>query len=97
MILKLYKELSLKRNNINSNNDNAMSGIMNRKFVKLHDLVNACIVLSKTSNLAVSQVLKRGSIGAVQKGDSKLDLCTEADLRIQKTLSHNLRNLYPRS
>jgi len=26
-----------------------------------------------------------------------MDICTEADLRMQKTISYNLRHLYPKS
>ena len=74
-----------------------MNRIINARYVRLHELVNTCVLLSKTANSAVNQVLQQGSVNAVQKGDSKLDLCTEADLRIQKTISINLRNLYPRA
>ena len=74
-----------------------MSGIINARYVRLHDLINTCVLLSKTANQAVNQALTQGSMNIVQKGDSKLDLCTEADLRIQKTISMNLKELYPRS
>lgn len=66
-----------------------------KRTVKISDLINACVVLSQSSGPTVRRVLEGGSLNTMQKGDCKLDICTEADLRIQKTIQHNLAALFP--
>jgi len=66
-----------------------------KRTVKLSDIINSCVVISQTSGPTVRKVLEEGSMNVVQKSMSKMDVCTEADLRIQKTISHNLRALFP--
>jgi fructose-1,6-bisphosphatase/inositol monophosphatase family enzyme len=72
-----------------------MSGITTSKFVKLHELLNTCVLLSKTAGNTVRNVQKSGTLNVFQKGICQKDVCTEADLRIQKTIQHNLKQLYP--
>jgi fructose-1,6-bisphosphatase/inositol monophosphatase family enzyme len=36
-------------------------------------------------------------LSVVQKGLCSMDICTEADLRMQKTISYNLKHLYPKA
>lgn len=67
------------------------------KFVKLSEVMNACVVLSQTTGPSVRKVLAGGSLGTFQKGLCKIDVTTEADLQIQKTISHNLKALFPRA
>jgi 3'-phosphoadenosine 5'-phosphosulfate (PAPS) 3'-phosphatase len=67
------------------------------RFVKLSDVINACVVLSQTTGPQVHKVLTSGALNAIQKGECKMDVCTEADLRIQKTIQHNLKELFPRA
>jgi fructose-1,6-bisphosphatase/inositol monophosphatase family enzyme len=53
--------------------------------------------VSQTTGPTVRKVLNAGSLNTVQKGVCKSDVCTEADLRIQKTIQENLREIFPRS
>lgn len=59
---------------------------MTTKFVKIHEVMNACVILSQKSGAAVRTVQSNGSLNIMQKGLSKMDIVTEADLRIQKTI-----------
>ena len=62
------------------------------KYVKLNELLNACIVLAQTTGPTIQSVLQSGKpMKTMQKGMCKIDICTEADLRIQKTIQHNLK------
>jgi len=66
-------------------------------FIKLTDVINACVILSQTAGPTVRKVLSSGLLNTTQKGLCKSDVCTEADLRIQKTIQHNLAMLFPRA
>lgn len=68
-----------------------------KRFVKLSDIINECVVLSQTTGPTVRKVLEEGALNTFQKGHCKSDVCTEADLRIQKTIQHNLKALYPQA
>ncbi len=69
-----------------------------RKSIKLHSLVNTCVLLAQQSTKIIKAVCQdQTMIQSVQKGLSPADICTEADLRIQKTIQHNLECLYPSS
>ena len=67
------------------------------RLIKLSDVMNTCVTLSQSTGPTVRKVQASGSLGTFQKGQSKMDVCTEADLRIQKTLHHNLKALFPRA
>jgi fructose-1,6-bisphosphatase/inositol monophosphatase family enzyme len=45
----------------------------------------------------VRRVQNSGRLSVVQKGLCSMDICTEADLRMQKTISYNLKHLYPKA
>ncbi len=66
-----------------------------KRTVKLSDIINSCVVLAQTAGPTVRQVIREDSLNTVQKGLCKSDVCTDADLRIQKTIQHNLKALYP--
>ena len=68
-----------------------------KRYVRLTDIINSCVTLSQTTGPTVRKVLTEGSLNTVQKGISKADVCTEADLRIQKTIQENLKALFPRA
>lgn len=68
-----------------------------RRYIKINDVINACVVLSQSTGPTVNKVLQAGQLNTVQKGLCKMDVTTEADLRIQKTIQHNLRELFPRA
>jgi hypothetical protein len=68
-----------------------------KRFIRLTDIINTCVTLSQTTGPTVRNVLHSGSLKTVQKGLCKIDVCTEADLRIQKTIQENLKALFPRS
>jgi 3'-phosphoadenosine 5'-phosphosulfate (PAPS) 3'-phosphatase len=70
---------------------------MMSRFVKISDVMNACVTLSQSTGSTVKKVQKSGSLNIQQKGVCKMDICTEADLIIQKTLSHNLKALFPQA
>ena len=68
------------------------------RFIKLSEVINACVVLSQTTGPTIQKVLSSSAgLNTVQKGLCKSDVCTEADLRIQKTIQHNLKELFPRA
>lgn len=69
-----------------------------RNSIKLHSLVNTCVLLAQQSTKIIKALCQdQAAIHSVQKGLSPADVCTEADLRIQKTIQHNLERLYPSS
>lgn len=68
-----------------------------KRFIRTTDIINTCVTLSQTTGATVRKVLHSGSLNTVQKGICKIDVCTEADLRIQKTIQENLKELFPRS
>ena len=68
-----------------------------KRFIRLNDVINSCVTLSQTTGPTVRNVLHSGSLNTVQKGLCKIDVCTEADLRIQKTIQENLKALFPRA
>lgn len=68
-----------------------------KRFIRLSDIINTCVTLSQTTGPTVRKVLHAGSLNTVQKGLCKNDVCTEADLRIQKTIQDNLKQLFPRA
>ncbi len=68
-----------------------------KRFVKLNDVLNACITLSQTTGPTIRQVIQSGALNTTQKGLCKSDVCTEADLQIQTTIQHNLKALFPRA
>lgn len=70
---------------------------MSIKAIKIHELINTCVLLSQRAGTTVRKVQNSGTLNTVQKGLCSMDVCTEADLRIQKTISHNLRTLYPKA
>jgi 3'-phosphoadenosine 5'-phosphosulfate (PAPS) 3'-phosphatase len=65
--------------------------------VKLSDVMNACVTLSQSTGPTVRKVIQNGNLNTMQKGLCKYDICTEADLKIQKTIQHNLRALFPQA
>ena len=65
--------------------------------MRLTDIINTCVLLSQTTGPTVRKVLSAGSLNTVQKGVCKSDVCTEADLRIQRTIQENLKALFPRA
>lgn len=67
------------------------------RFVKLSEVMNACVTLSQSTGPTVRQVLSAGDLNTKQKGLCKADVCTEADLKIQKTIQHNLKALFPKA
>ena len=56
------------------------------RFTKISEIMNACVVLSQTTGPTVRKVLAAGQLNTVQKGACKNDVCTEADLRVQRTI-----------
>lgn len=59
-----------------------LSKSLTKSTVKLHELINTCVLLSQGAGAVVRQVQKSGSLGAFQKGQCALDVCSEADLRM---------------
>ena len=68
-----------------------------KHFVRLTDIINTCVLLSQTTGPTIRKVLTAGSLNTKQKGVCKSDVCTEADLRIQRTIQENLKEIFPRS
>ena len=52
------------------------------RYTKLSDIMNTCVTLAQSTGPTVRRVMASGSLGTFQKGQSKMDVCTEADLKI---------------
>jgi fructose-1,6-bisphosphatase/inositol monophosphatase family enzyme len=66
--------------------------------VKINEVMNACVTLSQSTGPTVRKVMQSNTgLNTKQKGLCKYDVCTEADLKIQKTIQHNLKALFPRA
>lgn len=70
-----------------------------KRVVKLNEFFSACIQLVEGSDVIIHNVRKEANFAgmAMAKGEDMKDVFTEADVHIQNTVVHNLKELYPRA
>ncbi len=62
--------------------------------IPLAEFLSVCVHLSEVSGRIIREVWASGDIGTKQK-DKNEGPVTQADLRVQKTIEHNLKAIYP--
>lgn len=67
------------------------------KFVRIHELMNTCVILSAQAGNTVRGIVNSGALNVVHKAAEFKDVTTDADLIIQRTVHYNLSQLYPKA
>ena len=67
------------------------------KFVRIHELMNTCVILSANAGSIARNVMNTGALNVVHKAAEFKDVTTDADFAIQRTVHYNLSQLYPKA